>query len=241
LELIRLMTEATTFPLHYLVWWFFFSWVIWLLLRWRNWPRPTIAIMLIYSATVGIFYANSLQRFEACIELCLPFFSVLPFIGAISFWFIVLYIPIALASKKQAISEQIRRNWWTAFLLIAFAVWHISVGLAYINGLLEISDSIASGIFSDSFFYPAMAILLPWLFWLVLPFFPWPRPTLSTMLIYSISVANVAIRLSLDALASGRYSPGFFSLSLFLSELAAWFTALYVLLKLTVRVERQVT
>ena len=234
------MTEALTFPLHYLVWWFFFSWLIWLLLRWRNWQRPTVSMMLIYSISGAIFYIKSWQFPRECIEFCIPTFSVLPFIASVSFWFIVLYVPIALASKTQAVFEQIRRNWWITLLMIALAVWHISFGLADIKRLLENFDTIASGLFSDLFFYPAMVILLSWLFWLGLTFLLWPRPTLSTMFIYSIAVANASIRLWVDALASRRYSPDFFSLSLFLSELVVWFIVLYVFLKLTIRTERQV-
>jgi len=193
--------------------------------------------MLIYSTAVAIFYINSSQEFEACIGLCFPSFSLFPFIAAVSFWFIVLYVPIALASKTQVVSEQIRRNWWIALLMIALAVWHIPFGIAGIVRFPKNFDFITS----DIFFYPAMAILLPWLFWLLLAFFSWPRPTLSTMVIYSISAANATIRLWFEALISGRYSRGFFSLSLFLADVTVWFIAFYVLMKLTVRIEGQVT
>lgn len=236
MEIIYRLNDLIIYPLHYLLWWFFFSWLIWLLLRWRNWTRPTLSTMLIYSAAVGIFYINSSQKFEACIELCLPFFSLFPFIAAVSFWFIVLYVPLALASKTQVISEQIKRNWWIAVLMIALAVWHIPFGMAGIVRFPENFDFITSAIF----FYPAMAILLPWLFWLLLAFFSWSRPALSTMFIYSISAANATMRLWFETLVYGRYSRDFFSLSLFLADVAVWFIAFYVLMKLIIRIERQV-
>jgi hypothetical protein len=197
--------------------------------------------MLIYSLSVAMFYFKSWQypSLGECLEFCIPIFFALPFIASVSFWFIVLYVPIALASKTQAVFEQIRRNWWIILLILALAVWHISFRLADINRLLKNFDSIALGLFSNIFFYPAMIILLSWLLWLVLTFFPWPRPSLSTMLIYSIAVANASSALWVDALASRRHSPDSFSLSWFLSELIPWFIALYVFLKLTMRIERQ--
>ena len=240
MELIRLLTELTTYPLYYLLWWLFFSWFLWLLLKWRKWRRPTISIMLICSTAVGIFFINSLKQVERCIELCLPSFSLFPFIAAVSFWYIVLYVPIVLASKTQSVSEQIRRNRWIALLMLILAVWHVSAGLGGIIGSLENYDFTASDIFSDIFFYPAMGILLPWLFWLLLTFFPWNRLTLPTMFIYSISLASASVRLWFSALSYRRSSGGFFSLSLFLAEVAMWFITLYVLMKLTVRIERHV-
>lgn len=206
---------------------------------------PTISAMLIYSTAVGIFYIKSSQRFEACIriEWCAPSFSLFPFIAEVSFWFIVLYVPIVFASKPQAAFEQIKRNWWIAAPMIAFSVWHISVGVGgAIRSLRYLGDF--DLIACDIFFYPALGLLLPWLFWLLPKFFQLPGPALPTMLIYSVAAANASIRLWIEAVRHGvvRYvCRGAFSLPLFLAEVVMWFIALYVLMKLTLRMERQVT
>lgn len=191
-----------------------------------------------YSISVGIFYIKSWQVFRACmrIELCAPTFSFFSFIAAVSFWLIVLYLPITLASKASVVSEQIRRNWWIALLVIALAVWHVSVRLVGIIPSLENPALIAY----DVLFYPAMLILLPWLFWLLLKFCQWSSPTLPSMVIYSVSAAYATIRLWIEALVYRRYCcEGMLSVPLFLAEVAMWFTALYVLMKLTLRIERQ--
>ena len=168
-------------------------------------------------------------------ELCAPPFPLLPFLAAVSFWLIVLYVPIMLALKPQTVFEQIRRKWWIAFPILALAVGHVFVGTVEIIRSLENFDLIAS----DIFFYLAMVVLLPWLFWLLLKFFRWPEPTLLTMFIYSIAVTNAAFRLWIEGIIYSVVSKVTFSVPLFLGEVAMWFVALYVLMKLILRIERQ--
>jgi len=217
--------------------WLIFSWLIWLALRWRNWTRPSVPIMLVYSMSVGIFYIKSRQALNGCIELCAPSFFVFPFIAAVSFWFLVLYIPIVLTLKPRTLFEQVRRNWWIAFPVIAFAAWHFSVAILGIICSLDYSPFIRLGIFSDFLFYPVLIILLSWLFWLLLPVFQLPTPTFLTMFAFSIAVLNAFIRIWMNAILNDRVT---FSLPLFLLDVMIWFISLYGLTKLVLRMERQV-
>ncbi len=193
--------------------------------------------MFIYSVSVGIFYIKSWQAFRACMrfELCAPSFSLLPFLAAISFWLIVLYVPIMLALKPQTVFEQIRGKWWIAFPILALAIGHGLVRTVEVIHSLENFDLIAS----DIFFCLAMVVLLPWFFLLLLKFFRWSEPTLLTMFIYSIAVTNAAFRPWVEGIIYSVVSKVTFSVPLFLGEVVMWFVALYILMKLILRMERQ--
>ena len=239
--LIRFVSDLITYPLHYPWWWLLFSWVIWLVLKWRNWVRPTLLIMLLYSIAVGIFYIKSWQSLLACmrIELCAPTFSIFPFIAAVSFWMVVLYFPITGTLQSGAISQQVRKSWWIVLPVVVLAIWHISLVSAGIIRSLQDSNLIASEIL----FYPVMTILVAWLLWFLLPIFHLPTPTLPTMFLYSISVANASTRLWVNAIVCTLVAydcETIFSFPLFLAEIIIWFIALFVLMKLTLTIVRQV-
>jgi hypothetical protein len=94
---------------------------------------------------------------------------------------------------------------------------------------------------TDFYFYPVMGMLIPWFIWLLLGIFNRSRPALPDMLIYSISAANVATRLwaqeYICTFGMSRRCEVYFSLPLFLVEIALWFIPLYFLMKLIVRQE----
>jgi hypothetical protein len=159
-----------------------------------------------------------------------------PLLGEISFWLIVLYLPIALTLKPVKLFEP-KRNWLIALLAIALAIWYVF----YLEPFANIRDlTYPNLITTDFYFYPVMSILVPWFIWLLLGRIERPRPALPTMIIYLISAANASTRLwvqeSLCTIIS-RSCEVYFSLLLFIGEIALWFIPLYALMKLISRIE----
>jgi hypothetical protein len=195
--------------------------------------------MLIYSAAVGIFYIRYWQGVNTAlkVELVDTSFLLLRFLAGVSFWYIVLYVPIALALKPKSIFDQ-RRNWWIALLVLALAVWY----LVSPESLALISDFIYFDlIITDIFVYTILGIFFPWFIWWLLGKIERPRPSLPIIILYSISAAIVSTRLwdEIFACKLVRYVCEVrFSLPLFLVEVALWFIPLYALLKLISRIER---
>lgn len=237
MALIRFFTQLITHPVYFPILWLSFSWLIWSLLKLRHWPRPTLSIMLIYSAAVMITVVRSWQRIQSClkIELCYPTFSLLQFVAEVSFWFMVLYVSIVTTLKIKTMFRQ-NRNWWLALSLIAFAIWHLSIEFMGITHFS--SELIASGIV----FHTMSWLFFPWLIWLLLKACQLPRPATSIMIIYSVSAGITTIRFWSDAILCENYvrsCRAIFLLPSFLSEVALWFITLYILMThLTQPVER---
>lgn len=199
-----------------------------------------MSVMLIYSASMGVFFIKSWQLLNSCRKdpLCDPdfSFSLFPFLAEVSFWLIVLYVPIALELKPRIIFNQ-RRNWWIALLVLTLAGWHIISEdfVAIVRGFIYLDV-----ITTDIFFYTLIGIFAPWFIWLLLGRIERPRPSLPTMLIYSISVTNASTRLWIEVSAcklAMNLCEVNFSLPLFLGKIALWFVPLYTLMKLISRVE----
>jgi hypothetical protein len=199
--------------------------------------------MLLFSTAVGISYIKSWQHLRTCLnhptcdpDPSLPFVLIL-LLGEISFWLIILYVPIALTLKPVKLFEQ-KRSLWIVLLVIALAVWNILETQPFsILGDLTYSNLITT----DFYFYPVMGMLIPWFIWLLLGFFNRYWLALQTMLIYSISVANVATRLWEQEYVCTfmiRRCEVSFSLPLFIGEIALWFIPLYALMKLISRIEK---
>jgi hypothetical protein len=238
---IDIIIDTITFPHLYPLWWLFFSWLIWFLFKRRNWPRPDVPIMLIYSTSIGIFFLKDLQGYMTCIELCVPYFSLFPFIVEVSFWSFVLYIIISLAIKPGKLFEQ-KKNWWISFVaVLAISLLLKEEAVAEFRSLpFAIRDlTYFDLITKDIYFYPVMGMFVPWFIWLLLEIFERSRPALPTMLIYSLSVASVTTRLwvRVDMCGTGTPCVVYFSLPLYLGEIALWFIPLYLLMKLIVRQE----
>jgi hypothetical protein len=126
--------------------------------------------MLIFSAAVGITYIKSWLHLKACLnhpgcdpDPSLPFILIL-LLGEVSFWLIVLHVPVAMALKPVILLEQ-KRNWWIVLLVIALAVWNLleTQPFAILHDL-----SYSKFITTDFYFYPVMGILVPWFIWLLL-------------------------------------------------------------------------
>ena len=220
----------------YPIWWLFLSWIIWLLLRWRNLSRPSVSIMLLYSTSIIIFFIKTWQGLNACIELCYFDFSVFPFLAEVSFWFVVLYVPVSLALKPKFIFDR-RKKWWISLLVTGLAIWHILSE----ESLSRISDYIYFDLFTtDIFFYTALGIFVPWFIWWLLTKIERPRPSVAIMILYSISAINTSTRLW-PAIYVCKFFRDVcdvdFSLPLFLLEVAIWFIPLYALMKLISRAE----
>lgn len=243
----------TEFQTIHPIWWLFFSWLIWVLLRWRNWPRPSLSIMLMYSASIGIFLIRFWQSFNASLNnpnfdpiLPIPFF-LLPFLAAVSFWLIVLYIPISLTLKPKKLFDQ-KRYWWITFLVLSLAAWHLLSEVSYstIRALVYLFQNITYSdlISTNIYFYPAMGLLIPLLIWLFLRVSEHSRPALPTISLYLISLVNASTMLWIEASAckavinpSRNLCEVNFSLPLFLGEIALWFISLYAIVRLISRIE----
>ena len=90
-------------------------------------------------------------------------------------------------------------------------------------------------------FFTAFLLVLSWFIWILLRRFHKRHPALSTMLIYSVSIAFAFIRYWLNVLGCLRlvnYCEVPFSNSMFIFEIVLWFLALSLLMKLIVRVSR---
>jgi hypothetical protein len=238
---IYIIFETASSPLLYPLWWLFFSWLIWSLLKRRHWPRPSVSIMLIYSTSTGIFFLRNLQGYVNCIELCVPYFSLFSFIVEVSFWSVVLYIPISLAIKPGKLLEQ-KKNWCIIFLVALGVGLILSEESVYEFRSLPfaIRDLTYFDLISkDIYFYPVMGMLVPWFIWLLLGIFERSRPNLSIMLIYSLSLASITTRLWVrdEMCKMGNLCVVNFSLPLFVGEFALWFVPLYALMKLISRIE----
>jgi hypothetical protein len=233
LEIILDLIESESL---YPIWWLFFSWVIWLLLRWRNWPRPRLSVMLIYSAAIIIFFIRDWQGYISAfkVELVIISFSLVRFLAGVSFWSIILYVPVALTLKPKIIFDP-RRYWWIALLVLAFPVWYLAHQSPALIGYFIYFDMITT----DIFFYTLLGFFVPWFIWLLLGRIERPRPSVPIMILYSISAAIVFARLWDEAYVCKMVSwcEFDFSLPLFMVEVALWFIPLFVLLKLISRVE----
>src|SRR6266542_335696 len=89
-------------------------------------------------------------------------------------------------------------------------------------------------------------LLFGWLVWLILKVCQWPRPSLPTMLIYSVSVA-IALDLQLPTMrVCGAFIEMFGDKRLcpdapwqrFFSDNLLWFVVIYVVMKLISRINR---
>lgn len=70
---------------------FFFSWFVWILLKWFRQSHPGLSTMFIFSASVLIPYFRFLYTMRIlCPELC-PTGVTSDFIAEIVFWFVVFY------------------------------------------------------------------------------------------------------------------------------------------------------
>ena len=218
--------------------WLIFTWIIWLLLKWRNWPRPSMSVMLIYSTAVVIFDIRYWQGINTAlkVELVDTSFSLLRLLAGVSFWFVLLYVPVALTLKPKSIFDQ-RKYWWIALLILSLSVWHIVSP----ESLSLISDFIYFDlIITKIFLYTLLMIFVPWIIWWFIGKIEQPWPSLPIMLLYSISATIVSARFWDETFACKlvRYACKVdFSLPLFLAEIALWFLPLYALLKLVLKVE----
>ena len=232
-----------TIPFLYPLGCVFFCWLIWLLFKWRNWPRPNLSIMLLFTTSIGITYIQSWQGLNACLknpscdpDPSLPF-VLFPLLAEVSFWLIALYVPVTLALKPKVIIDQ-RKNWWIVLLIVAFAIWHIfEFGPFSIIRELIYFNLIAT----DIFFYTVIGFTVPWIVWWFLGNVDCPRPSLQIMFIYSIAAINASTRLWVGEIMCNIISHSCevnFSLLLFAGEIALWFIPLYALMKLISRMER---
>lgn len=212
-------------------------------------PRPSMSIMLMYLTSIGISFIRSWQSFKASsnnplFDPVLPVpFLLLPFLATVSFWLIVLYVPIVLALKPKKLFDQ-KRYWWIALLVLSLAVWHLlseeSVSdirpVVYSFRDLTYSDLISTNIY----FYPVIGLLIPLLIWLFLGIIERSRPALPTIIVYLISLANASTMLWIEAYVcriAGNLCEVNFSFPSFLGEIALWFITLYALIRLISRIE----
>jgi len=95
-------------------------------------------------------------------------------------------------------------------------------------------------IITNPLFYSIWWLLLSWIIWSLVKLTPWSRPTLPTMLIYSISVAIefTKSRRQLEACLMIDICAPDFSLVWFVLDVAFWFIILYALMKWISRIER---
>lgn len=235
--IIHILIELATYPLNYPIVWLIFSWLVWSLLKIFKRTRPAASIMLIYSAAVAIAFVKGEQRFNACmnIDLCAPYFELLPFLAEVAFWFIILYASITLNTGIMLKSGKYR---WLGLLMVALGVWH------FIGELIKIINSVKTPIGSEiSLITITLWLLLPWLFWMLfIGLWQPPQPTARIMLMYSVSVSLTYVRLLNDATMNslmcglnGSNCQETVSLISFLAEIAYWFIPLYVLLKLVTK------
>lgn len=221
-----------------------FSWLIWLLFKWRSWPRPSFSIMLICSTSIAIVYIKSLQGLEACLlnPLCDPIYliSLFPFLAEVSFWLIVLYLPISLATKPKIIFEH-KKHWWLAIIIIALSTRQITTesSLFYLRTLSTLIDS--DRVTMSIIYGFAMLIIIPWLIWLLFKISNSPRPALPTMLMYTISTANAFSRFYIEwsVCTHWRGCEVNFSLVPYLVDVVVWFILLYAIMKLIIRMENK--
>ncbi|HLO31151.1 MAG TPA: hypothetical protein VK249_18525 [Anaerolineales bacterium] len=89
--------------------------------------------------------------------------------------------------------------------------------------------------------FPGFILLLGWLIWLILKVCQWPRPNLSTMLIYTVSV-GIALSLNLPRIRVCTALAGFCTNPLiwqrFLLDIAVWFIVVYLVMKSISRMDR---
>ena len=236
-------TKLMIFPPIFTIIFLIFSWLIWLLCKWRSWPRPSVSIMLVCSTSIASVYVKTLQGLEACLlnPLCdlLYLISLFPFLTKVSFWLIVLYLPIALATKPKIIFDH-KKQWWLAIIIIALAARYITTddSLLYLRILSTLIDSDRVTI---SIIYGfTMLILIPWLIWLLLKISDSLRPALPTMFMYSISTANAFSRFFIEwsICTHSRGCDVDFSLTPYLVDIVVWFILLYAIMKLITRTER---
>ena len=89
--------------------------------------------------------------------------------------------------------------------------------------------------------FPGFIVLIGLLIWLTAKFFLWPRPSLSILLIYFMSIA-IALNLHLPrirvctALVDRCAHPLIWQR--FLSDVAFWFVFVYIVMKLISRINR---
>jgi len=195
-------------------------------------------MMLIYSAAVATTFVRDIQDFETCMrfELCAPYFELLPFLAEIAFWFIILYSSVTLNPGAILKSGRYR---WIGLLAIALGIWHLATELIILSNLLK--TPLDLGIFPHTVI---LCLLIPWLIWLCLELWQMPRPTVSTVLMVSVSVILTTIRFLNDNMMNtvlcrlrGIACQEIFSLISFLIEIAYWFIPLYGLLKLVSKME----
>jgi hypothetical protein len=93
----------------------------------------------------------------------------------------------------------------------------------------------------DPRIFPGFMLAFGWLTWLLLKVCQWPRPSLSTMLIYSVSV-GIAFNLHLPRAQVCTALPDRCRYPLiwqrFLGDVAFWFIAIYLVMKLISRINR---
>ena len=99
----------------------------------------------------------------------------------------------------------------------------------------------------DPRIFPGFMLLLGWLIWLILKVCQWPRPRLSTMLMYTLSV-GIAFNLQLPMMVRvcGAFIEIFRGRTLcssplwhrFFSDVVLWSLVIYALMKLISRINR---
>lgn len=84
-----------------------FGWLIWLILKVCQWPRPRISTMLIYTVSVAIAFYLQIPVMRACGTIVAIFEDRVPcpsspryrFLSDVVLWFIVIYVGMKLISR----------------------------------------------------------------------------------------------------------------------------------------------